>query len=151
MFCWSFSLSIMFLQALSLLARSIEADPSTVILWVFYLHIYYQKDEGLGKDDMFSHAVPYLQITLLSCLVHVILQRYISFPFHSLISLHVLIYLLEGYAVKVRWLYCWASWADYIRVHCLRGKKPLVEIRQAGITYLYMILIYHTWRYLNIL
>nr|XP_051222542.1 uncharacterized protein LOC127340827 isoform X3 [Lolium perenne] len=23
-------------------------DPSTVILWVFYLHIYYQKDEGLG-------------------------------------------------------------------------------------------------------
>uniref|UniRef100_A0ACD5XMI4 Uncharacterized protein n=1 Tax=Avena sativa TaxID=4498 RepID=A0ACD5XMI4_AVESA len=43
--------------ALLLLARSIEADPSTVILWVFYLHIYYQKDEGLGKDDMFSHAV----------------------------------------------------------------------------------------------
>ncbi|VAI13991.1 unnamed protein product [Triticum turgidum subsp. durum] len=45
------------LKALLLLARSIEADPSTVILWVFYLHIYYQKDEGLGKDDMFSHAV----------------------------------------------------------------------------------------------
>ncbi|TVU49712.1 hypothetical protein EJB05_01038 [Eragrostis curvula] len=44
-------------KALLLLARSIEADPSTVILWVFYLHIYYQKDEGLGKDDMFSHAV----------------------------------------------------------------------------------------------
>ncbi|KAM3272667.1 hypothetical protein ACQJBY_042650 [Aegilops geniculata] len=44
------------LKALLLLARSIEADPSTVILWVFYLHIYYQKDEGLGKDDMFSHA-----------------------------------------------------------------------------------------------
>ncbi|KAL5206204.1 hypothetical protein ABZP36_034413 [Zizania latifolia] len=45
------------LKALLLLARAIEADPSTVILWVFYLHIYYQKDEGLGKDDMFSHAV----------------------------------------------------------------------------------------------
>ncbi|KAL6846960.1 hypothetical protein ACP4OV_022813 [Aristida adscensionis] len=45
------------LKALFLLARAIEADPSTVILWVFYLHIYYQKDEGLGKDDMFSHAV----------------------------------------------------------------------------------------------
>ncbi|XP_062203571.1 uncharacterized protein LOC133905819 [Phragmites australis] len=45
------------IKALSLLARAIEADPSTVILWVFYLHIYYQKDEGLGKDDMFSDAV----------------------------------------------------------------------------------------------
>ncbi|KAF0887590.1 hypothetical protein E2562_002308 [Oryza meyeriana var. granulata] len=45
------------LKALLFLARAIEADPSTVILWVFYLHIYYQKDEGLGKDDMFSHAV----------------------------------------------------------------------------------------------
>jgi hypothetical protein len=47
------------------LARSIEADPSTVILWVFYLHIYYQKDEGLGKDDMFSDAVHYLLVILL--------------------------------------------------------------------------------------
>lgn len=45
------------IKGLSFLARSIEADPSTVILWVFYLHIYYQKDEGLGKDDMFSDAV----------------------------------------------------------------------------------------------
>ncbi|CAN6338634.1 unnamed protein product [Urochloa humidicola] len=45
------------IKALLFLARSIEADPSTVILWVFYLHIYYQKDEGLGKDDMFSDAV----------------------------------------------------------------------------------------------
>ena len=53
------------LQALSFLARSIESDPSTVILWVFYLHIYYQKDEGLGKDDMFSDAVNYLLVALL--------------------------------------------------------------------------------------
>jgi hypothetical protein len=30
---------------------------------VFYLHIYYQKDEGLGKDDMFSHAVHHLSIS----------------------------------------------------------------------------------------
>ncbi|WVZ90792.1 hypothetical protein U9M48_037056 [Paspalum notatum var. saurae] len=45
------------IKALAFLARSIEADPSTAILWVFYLHIYYQKDEGLGKDDMFSDAV----------------------------------------------------------------------------------------------
>ncbi|CAL4891634.1 unnamed protein product [Urochloa decumbens] len=45
------------IKALLFLARSIEADPSTVILWVFYLHIYYQKDEGLGKDDMFSDAM----------------------------------------------------------------------------------------------
>ncbi|XP_062202673.1 uncharacterized protein LOC133905004 isoform X2 [Phragmites australis] len=45
------------IKALLLLARAIEADPSTAILWVFYLHIYYQKDEGLGKDDMFSDAV----------------------------------------------------------------------------------------------
>jgi hypothetical protein len=52
-------LKIFILQALLYLARAIEADPSTVILWVFYLHIYYQKDEGLGKDDMFSHAVDY--------------------------------------------------------------------------------------------
>jgi hypothetical protein len=71
----------MFLQALSLLARSIEADPRTTILWVFYLHIYYQKDEGLGKDDMFSHAVPYLHIALPPCLVHVLLQSYIFLHF----------------------------------------------------------------------
>jgi hypothetical protein len=32
-------------------------------------------------------------------------------------------------------LYCLVSWADYIGVHCLRGKKPPIEIRQAGITY----------------
>lgn len=65
------------LQALSFLARSIEADPSTVILWVFYLHIYYQKDEGLGKDDMFSDAVNYLLVALLpfsSSLKHFMLE-----------------------------------------------------------------------------
>ena len=30
-------------------------------------------------------------------------------------------------------MYCWASWADYIGVHCLGGKKPPLEIRQVGI------------------
>nr|CAB3462352.1 unnamed protein product [Digitaria exilis] len=58
------------IKALLFLARSIEADPSTVILWVFYLHIYYQKDEGLGKDDMFSDAVHYLLIILLPFVQH---------------------------------------------------------------------------------
>jgi hypothetical protein len=43
----------------------------------------------------------------------------------------------------------------YIGVHCLRGKKPPVEIRQVGITYYhklpYVVLYYHVWRYPNIL
>ncbi|WOL18669.1 hypothetical protein Cni_G27466 [Canna indica] len=44
-------------KALSVLSRAIEADPSSVQLWVIYLHIFYIKEKGIGKDDMFFHAV----------------------------------------------------------------------------------------------
>ncbi|KAJ6804744.1 uncharacterized protein M6B38_184545 [Iris pallida] len=44
-------------KALSLLSRAIEADPTCVVLWVVYLHIYYAQERSIGKDDMFFHAV----------------------------------------------------------------------------------------------
>jgi hypothetical protein len=69
----------------------------------------------------------------------------------------------------MEWLiYCWASVSGLYRVHCLRGNKSPVEIRQGGITYNpnlpyleisqythhnlpYLVISYHTWRYRNIL
>lgn len=47
----------MVFQALAVLSRSIEADPNSVVLWVSYLHIFYEKEKTLGEDDMFLHAV----------------------------------------------------------------------------------------------
>ncbi|KAK8968876.1 hypothetical protein KSP40_PGU013644 [Platanthera guangdongensis] len=44
-------------KALSLLAHAIESYPSSVLLWVVYLYIYYRKEMVIGKDDMFLHAV----------------------------------------------------------------------------------------------
>ncbi|KAG0467416.1 hypothetical protein HPP92_018996 [Vanilla planifolia] len=44
-------------KVLSLLARAIEAYPSSVVLWVVYLYFYYIKEKVIGKDDMFLHAV----------------------------------------------------------------------------------------------
>ncbi|PKU76261.1 hypothetical protein MA16_Dca015581 [Dendrobium catenatum] len=46
-------------KALSLLSHAIESDPSSVVLWVVFLHIYYRKEKAIGKDDMFLHAVRY--------------------------------------------------------------------------------------------
>lgn len=44
-------------KALSLLAHAIESYPSSTLLWVIYLYIYYRKETLIGKDDMFLHAV----------------------------------------------------------------------------------------------
>ncbi|ONK76961.1 uncharacterized protein A4U43_C02F1690 [Asparagus officinalis] len=44
-------------KALCLLSRAIEVNPTSVVLWVVYLHIYYAKEKNIGKDDMFFHAV----------------------------------------------------------------------------------------------
>ncbi|KAH7656903.1 TPR-like protein [Dioscorea alata] len=44
-------------QALSLLSRSIEAYPSSVNLWVIYLHIYYCGEMCQRNDDLFPYAV----------------------------------------------------------------------------------------------
>ncbi|XP_050385172.1 uncharacterized protein LOC126801759 [Argentina anserina] len=46
-------------KALPVLSRGLEADPTSVILWVFYLLIYYSNMKSVGKDDMFSCAVNY--------------------------------------------------------------------------------------------
>lgn len=45
------------MQALKVLARALEADPSCVVLWIVYLHIYYSNQKSIGKDDMFHCAV----------------------------------------------------------------------------------------------
>ncbi|MBA0630366.1 hypothetical protein Godav_002478 [Gossypium davidsonii] len=44
-------------KALSLLSRSLEADPASEILWMVYLLICYSRRLFVGKDDMFSFAV----------------------------------------------------------------------------------------------
>lgn len=44
-------------EALKVLARSLEANSSSVILWVAYLHIYHSNYHCVGEDDMFSLAV----------------------------------------------------------------------------------------------
>ncbi|KAM5556297.1 hypothetical protein ABKV19_023939 [Rosa sericea] len=46
-------------KALPVLSRALEADPTSVVLWVFYLLIYYSNMKSVGKDDMFSCAVNY--------------------------------------------------------------------------------------------
>ncbi|KAK5835455.1 Golgi to ER traffic 4 [Gossypium arboreum] len=44
-------------KALSLLSRSLEADPASETLWMVYLLICYSRRLFVGKDDMFSFAV----------------------------------------------------------------------------------------------
>ncbi|KAF9599100.1 hypothetical protein IFM89_033707 [Coptis chinensis] len=46
-------------KALSVLSRALEADPTSVTLWVVYLHILYRNENTTGKDDMFSAAIRY--------------------------------------------------------------------------------------------
>lgn len=45
------------IEALKVLARSLETDPKSAVLWIVYLHIYYSNQKSLGKDDMFNYAV----------------------------------------------------------------------------------------------
>ncbi|OVA18313.1 siRNA-mediated silencing protein NRDE-2 [Macleaya cordata] len=44
-------------KALSVLSRALEADPTSIVLWMVYLHIYYRNEKAIGKDDMFLHAI----------------------------------------------------------------------------------------------
>lgn len=44
-------------QALKVLSRAIEADPTSALLWIVYLLIYYSNQKCIGKDDMFQYAV----------------------------------------------------------------------------------------------
>ncbi|XP_009798389.1 uncharacterized protein [Nicotiana sylvestris] len=45
------------IQALELLARALEANPMSAVLWIVYLLIYYSSQKSIGKDDMFKCAV----------------------------------------------------------------------------------------------
>ncbi|KAK4766226.1 hypothetical protein SAY87_007868 [Trapa incisa] len=44
-------------KALSVLSRALEATPTSVVLWIAYLVIYYSKTKPVGKDDMYTIAV----------------------------------------------------------------------------------------------
>lgn len=44
-------------QALTMLSRALEADPTSVVLWTVYLFIYYSEMKTTGKDDMYYIAV----------------------------------------------------------------------------------------------
>ncbi|KAF6163576.1 hypothetical protein GIB67_022141 [Kingdonia uniflora] len=43
--------------ALSLLSRALEFNPTSVALWVVYLHVYQKSEMANGKDDMLSQAI----------------------------------------------------------------------------------------------
>ncbi|RAL54853.1 hypothetical protein DM860_013549 [Cuscuta australis] len=45
------------MEALKVLARALEADPTSALLWIVYLLVYYSNQKYIGKDDMFKHAV----------------------------------------------------------------------------------------------
>lgn len=44
-------------QALVTLSRALEVDPTSINLWVVYLHIFYSYKKSIGKHDMFSYAI----------------------------------------------------------------------------------------------
>ncbi|XP_038679052.1 uncharacterized protein LOC119980430 isoform X1 [Tripterygium wilfordii] len=44
-------------KALTVLSRTLEADPKSEIIWIVYLLILYSNKKLVGKDDMFSYAV----------------------------------------------------------------------------------------------
>ncbi|KAL6980501.1 hypothetical protein U1Q18_022139 [Sarracenia purpurea var. burkii] len=44
------------IEALKVLSRALEANPSSVVLWVVYLHIYYSSVNSIGQGDIFRHA-----------------------------------------------------------------------------------------------
>lgn len=53
-----------------MLSRALEADPTSIILWIFYLLIYYSNMKSVGKDDMFSCAVCCYKILTLMILFY---------------------------------------------------------------------------------
>ncbi|KAI3705589.1 hypothetical protein L1987_75828 [Smallanthus sonchifolius] len=44
-------------ESLIILARALEEHPTSVLLWIVYLHIYYCNLKSIGKDDMFRYAI----------------------------------------------------------------------------------------------
>ncbi|KAJ0887593.1 putative tetratricopeptide-like helical domain superfamily, zinc-finger domain-containing protein [Helianthus annuus] len=44
-------------ECLIVLARALEEHPTSVLLWIIYLHIFYSNQKSIGKDDMFRYAI----------------------------------------------------------------------------------------------
>ncbi|XP_076910629.1 uncharacterized protein LOC143568335 isoform X2 [Bidens hawaiensis] len=42
---------------LTVLARALEEHPTSVLLWIVYLHIFYSNQKSIGKDDMYRYAI----------------------------------------------------------------------------------------------
>ncbi|KAL3523790.1 hypothetical protein ACH5RR_016624 [Cinchona calisaya] len=47
------------IEALKVLVRAIEDNPTSVVLWIVYLLIFYSNQKSIGKDDLFQYAVEY--------------------------------------------------------------------------------------------
>ncbi|KAL2549193.1 putative zinc-finger domain [Forsythia ovata] len=45
------------LEALKVIARALESDATSAVLWIIYLQIYYCNQNSIGKDDLFLCAV----------------------------------------------------------------------------------------------
>ncbi|KAK4799179.1 hypothetical protein SAY86_024544 [Trapa natans] len=48
-------------KALSMLSHGLKASPTSVVLWIAYLVIYYSKTKPVEKDDMYDFAVKHYQ------------------------------------------------------------------------------------------
>ncbi|CAN1338828.1 hypothetical protein LINPERPRIM_LOCUS38239 [Linum perenne] len=44
-------------KSLSMLSRAIESDPTSEVLWIMYLLVYYSNIKSIEKNDMFSYAM----------------------------------------------------------------------------------------------
>ncbi|XP_016572157.1 uncharacterized protein LOC107870220 isoform X2 [Capsicum annuum] len=49
------------LKALELLAQALEANPTSAVVWIVYLLLYYSSQKSIGKDDMFKYAVDHIE------------------------------------------------------------------------------------------
>ncbi|XP_027184626.1 uncharacterized protein LOC113782880 isoform X1 [Coffea eugenioides] len=47
------------MQALKVLAQAIEDNPTSAVLWIVYLQIFYSNQKAIVKDDLFRYAVEY--------------------------------------------------------------------------------------------
>lgn len=56
-------------QALYVLSRALEANPTVATLWIVYIGLFYHGKGEIGDDDLFFHAV----------FVHFLLIKEVSF------------------------------------------------------------------------
>ncbi|KAI4348138.1 hypothetical protein L6164_008897 [Bauhinia variegata] len=62
-------------KVLSVLSRALETDPTSLVLWIVYLLIYYGNMKPIGKDDMFLFAVKHKKESYVLWLMYINSRR----------------------------------------------------------------------------